>query len=781
MTDKKNMAAADKRMEEQTELTEIIPKEDMVSEILAEFEAEEETMPVLPEQNDDSVTICRRDILARGGVEYLVMDCREGKVMLMNRETGSFTLMPVREVFAEIRSGSMTKKRALCFHKNVLFDSEEISKAKEKAKVLEEVLDELYPHWEFIRKKHRKPAFEKAILDLNITRKHLRHLMHVYMQSGRDPISLIDHRRFNKRKKSYETVETVSKGEMDREVIFTFGLKKFKELKSIQGAYEEVCDRFFRRYDCSEDKVVELPLEDSDIKISYKQLYNYINSHLGGLTAAEYKMGKREVRNNRRPLHGKSDTGVTRVGQLFEIDECKLPVEIVSPVTGENVGQAIAYVAIDVKAVIIVGLYVGYEDNSFMGYSNAMMSMLEDHNRQSEKYGVTFEEYEFPSFVIPEQVRVDKGPEYTSHAFELSCAELGINIDYEPVAIASFKGCVESIHRRLQEPFKRYAKGSGAVGTEYMAGKKARKQACMTLESIRRVLYQQVKVINTSINDKYVPDLEQMEADIVPTPAEIYKFECERSGDPRNVFPGDVPRILFSLMARVEDKRKFSFSKKGILYSGHNVYFSVEEEWFDEMIGFIGKKKMEAPEVRYSGHTMDAVYITYKGVIRKVPLAAKREAQDGYRTLSWEEFDEKFKKYKNNPKRKEVEKKMDIEKYKSRKAVKEEVSAGKALKRNVKTEDVKAARKTAKNELYTRDDEARNRLLDAVGAENADELLDKTHNVPTPLPEEAPVEQEMKKEEKKDPFVPATAASRGGRTAYLGYEDDDDFYDSLDF
>ena len=601
-----------------------------------------------------------------------------------------------------------------------------------------------------------------------------------YLASGRDPMSLIDRRLFNKRKKS---IETVDNGEMDRDVIFTYGLKKFKELKNVQAAYDEVCDTYFRRYDCSEDRVIPLPLEDGDIKISYKQLYTYINTHLGGLTAAEYKKGKREIRNNERPLHGKSDTGVTRAGQLYEIDECKLPIEIISPVTGENVGQAIVYVVIDVKAVIIVGLYVGYEDNSFMGYSNAMMSVLEDHNKQSERYGVTFDGYEFPSFVIPERVRVDRGAEYTSHAFVRSCAELGIGIDYEPVAIASLKGCVESVHRHLQEPFKRYAKDSGTVGTEYQAGKKARKKACMTLESIRRVLYQQVKVINTSVNDAYQPDLEQMEADIVPTPAEIYKFECGRSGDPRNVFPGDVSRILYSLMARVEDKRKFSFSKKGILYSGHNVYFFSEEEWFGEMIGLISKEKMEAPEVRYSGHTMDAVYIVYKGGIRKVPLAAKREAQEGYRALSWDEFDEKYKKYKDNPGRREAEKKTDIEKKKARDAVKEEVRAGKALKKDVRTKDVKAARKTARDELYTRDDEARNRLLDAVGAGDPGALTDKAGAAPTAIPEKAPAVQEVRKadEDKARQAAPVTAASRGGRTAYLGYQDDDDFYDSLDF
>lgn len=779
MTDGKSMAIADDQLEEQTDLER---KEETVSELLAELETGAEAKPAPIEKKDDPSSICRRDILARGNVEYLVIDYREGKVMLMDRETGSFMFMPVRDAFAEIRSGLMIKKGSLCFRENVLVDGEEISKAREKALVLEAVLDELYPDWDLIRKKSRKPAFERAMLDLNVTRKHLRHLMHVYLQSGRDPMSLIDRRLFNKRKKSLETVETIDKGEVDKDVIFTYGLKMFKKLKNVQAAYDEVCDMYFRRYDYTGDKVRALPLDDDDVKISYKQLYTYINSHLGGLTAAEYKAGKREIRNNRRPLHGKSDTGVTRVGQLYEIDECKLPVEIVSPVTGENVGQAIAYVVIDVKAVIIVGLYVGYEDNSYMGYSNAMMSMLEDHNRQSQIYGVTFDEYEFPSFVIPERVRVDRGAEYTSHAFVLSCSELGIGIDYEPVAIASLKGCVESIHRRLQEPFKRYAKGSGAVGTEYMAGKKARKRACMTLESIRRVLYQQVKVINTSINDKYVPDIEQMEADIIPTPNEIYKYECERSGDPRNVFPGDVPRILYSLMARVEDKRKFSFSKKGILYSGHNVYFSVEEEWFDEMTGLIEKKKMEAPEVRYSGHTMDAVYITYKGVIRKVPLAAKREAQDGYRTISWDEFDERLKKFRDNPKREDAKKKTDVEKYKSRTAVKEEVHAGRALKKDVKTEDVKAARKTAKDELYTRDDEARNRLLDAVSTEDAGALPDKPEETPAALPEEAPAVQETQKtEEKKDQGVPVTAASRGGRTAYLGYQDDDDFYDSLDF
>ena len=402
MADDKNIAVVDDHLAEQAESAR---KEETVSELLAEFETGAEEKPVPAEKINGSPSIQRRDVLVWKEKEFLVMDCREGNITLMDRGSRTFIILPAATVFSELRSGAARKNGSLSLFEGVFVDGKETERAKGRARVLEDVLNDLYPDWNKIYRKTRKPSFEIATNKLQITRRQLHNELREYLASGRDPMSLIDRRLFNKRKKSIETVETIDNSEVDRDVIFTYGLKKFKELKNVQAAYDEVCDTYFRRYDCSEDRVIPLPLEDDDIKISYKQLYTYINTHLGGLTAAEYKKGKREVRNNERPLHGKSDTGVTRVGQLYEIDECKLPIEIISPVTGENVGQAIAYVVIDVKAVIIVGLYVGYEDNSYLGYSNAMMSLLEDHNKQSERYGVSFDEYEFPSFVIPERVR----------------------------------------------------------------------------------------------------------------------------------------------------------------------------------------------------------------------------------------------------------------------------------------------------------------------------------------------------------------------------------------
>lgn len=90
-------------------------------------------------------------------------------------------------------------------------------------------------------------------------------------------------------------------------------------------------------------------------------------------------MSAKERRNNARLLQGNSQSGCAGPGHIVEVDEVEIDMINVSTRDSRQVvGRAVMYLAIDVYSCCIVGCWVDYANNSFVGITNLLMALFFD-------------------------------------------------------------------------------------------------------------------------------------------------------------------------------------------------------------------------------------------------------------------------------------------------------------------------------------------------------------------------------------------------------------------
>lgn len=526
---------------------------------------------------------------------------------------------------------------------------EELQKIQGMASVMDEVLQELYPEWEILTEPRKKKKMIRDAADnLGITQRYFSRRMFTYLRSGRNIYSLVDGRHFRNIKKQTKVIqnplqdnrpsqEVLSK----QELAYEDGLQEFKRVLKVQGAYDYVITKYYSETKCEMNNgVLEEVIVPNEVVPSYSSFYRYVSSHLGGRTVTQYIKGERETRNNDRFLTGNQRSGMITIGQYMQVDECEVAVNLISDDGTQIIGKPIMYCAFEPVAQIIIGAYIGLINNSMGGFNNLLLSMLEPHNNQTEPYGVTCTDENFPSMVIPKNFYSDQGSEYMSGHMEQAMLELGIAQSIVPAAAGSYKGGVENCFHRLQARLKTLLINDGYILETHDGPKKARSNACLTMHDFKTIVYRLIIEINTtSLGKNYSPDADMIENHVPAVPSEIWKHKMKTCYDPISVTDSNKMQIMFALLWR--DKR-FNVGRDGLTYHGHNLRYFVDEPWFIELL----KEKTPVFDVRYDDTDVSCIYVRYKKQIHKVPLAISRDELRSYVGLTWGAYDELFKQHK---------------------------------------------------------------------------------------------------------------------------------------
>lgn len=342
-----------------------------------------------------------------------------------------------------------------------------------------------------------------------------------------------------------------------------------------------------------------------------------------------------------RMIHLLSDTeSMITIGQYMQVDECEVAVNLISDDGTQIIGKPIMYCAFEPVAQIIIGAYIGLINNSMGGFNNLLLSMLEPHNNQTEPYGVTCTDENFPSMVIPKNFYSDQGSEYMSVHMEQAMLELGIAQSIVPAAAGSYKGGVENCFHRLQAKLKTLLINDGYILETHDGAKNARSNACLTMHDFKTIVYRLIIEINTtSLGKNYSPDADMIENHVPAVPSEIWKHKMKTCYDPISVTDSNKMQIMFALLWR--DKR-FDIGRDGLVYHSHNLRYFVDEPWFIELL----KEKTPVFDVRYDDTDVSCIYVRYKKQIHKVPLAISRDELRSYVGLTWGAYDELFKQHK---------------------------------------------------------------------------------------------------------------------------------------
>lgn len=678
----------------------------------------------------DSPCVRRGNLYKKDGLQWRTFHVNADETLLISMTTNDIVRIKTDTLINDIENGTVS---ACDVEPNPSFSltEEEINVITERARVFENIIEKEMPEIEnlFSVKKAKRNNDAEAIL-LGVSRRWLREMLKAYLRSGRNKFSLVDHRKGNYRKrvphsKDYENPKN------DVDEILKYGLKMFVKYGKPGQAYDAVLRQYFREPveapDGSSVKMVTLPEEER--LVSYKMLYNYIRKHTEDYSCKG--KDERDKQNNDRQLVGNSKTGVYELGQIVEADEMELGCYVVDQNDGETVlGKAVVYCMVEVLSGICIGAYVSLENNSMRGFQQVFLSLLEPHKNQTKGYNIDYDEEDWPSMIVPNEIRCDRGSEYMSKAYSKAMGELGIRNTPVPPGCGSLKGVVESFNGLVQTYLKAQLKNNGYIEDKYRGGDLAKGAACLTLEEIRGLVYQSVILYNRRVFEGLI-DKKYVDNNVSPTPKGIFAYEKAhgRAGDPTNVNDATRPAYLFAMLAKEEEKRKFTWNRrKGIVYTFYKteLRFYSQEPWFLDILK--DEPHPEDIEVRYNVDDIRNVYIRYKKEIHRVPLAEKIEQQYTYADLTWDEYDEYIRKKRDSKVMKEAKQVYLDTKLNLQDTVEKQAEMAKALNPKKKKKYGKAhpEDKTAKKQEMRKDpDEITKRSYSSIDPEPEKETLTK--------------------------------------------------------
>lgn len=678
----------------------------------------------------DSPCVRRGNLYKKDGLQWRTFHVNADETLLISMTTNDIVRIKTDSLINDIENGTVS---ACDVEPNPSFSltEEEINVITERARVFENIIEKEMPEIEnlFSVKKAKRNNDAEAIL-LGVSRRWLREMLKAYLRSGRNKFSLVDHRKGNYKKrvphsKDYENPKN------DVDEILKYGLKMFVKYGKPGQAYDAVLRQYFREPveapDGSSVKMVTLPEEERSV--SYKMLYNYIRKHTEDYSCKG--KDERDKQNNNRQLVGNSRTGVYELGQIVEADEMELGCYVVDQNDGETVlGKAVVYCMVEVLSGICIGAYVSLENNSMRGFQQVFLSLLEPHKNQTKGYNIDYDEEDWPSMIVPNEIRCDRGSEYMSKAYSKAMGELGIRNTPVPPGCGSLKGVVESFNGLVQTYLKAQLKNNGYIEDKYRGGDLAKGAACLTLEEIRGLVYQSVILYNRRVFEGLI-DKKYVDNNVSPTPKGIFAYEKAhgRAGDPTNVNDATRPAYLFAMLAKEEEKRKFTWNRrKGIVYTFYKteLRFYSQEPWFLDILK--DEPHPEDIEVRYNVDDIRNVYIRYKKEIHRVPLAEKIEQQYTYADLTWDEYDECIRKKRDSKVMKEAKQVYLDTKLNLQDTVEKRAEMAKALNPKKKKKYGKAhpEDKTAKKQEMRKDpDEITKRSYSSIDPEPEKETLTK--------------------------------------------------------
>lgn len=682
------------------------------------------------EEKMDSPVIRRGDIYRIEEDEWRVFIAKAKMVAVINVNTHEIRKIKTNIFIEHVKDKLYESVSKEADHSYTVLP-EEMEIVNKRADILDSIIIEEEERIErLLTKRMPKNKFDTKAILLGVSKRQLRRMLLSYLLSGRNKFSLVDQRKNNSRPKNSHSKD-YENPRNDVDEILKYGFKMFVKYGKPGMAYDAVLRRYFREPveapDGSSVKMVTLPEEERSV--SYKMLYNYIRKHTEDYSC----MGKdeRDKQNNNRQLVGNSRTGVYELGQIVEADEMELGCYVVDQNDGETVlGKAVVYCMVEVLSGICIGAYVSLENNSMRGFQQVFLSLLEPHKNQTKGYNIDYDEEDWPSMIVPNEIRCDRGSEYMSKAYSKAMGELGIRNTPVPPGCGSLKGVVESFNGLVQTYLKAQLKNNGYIEDKYRGGDLAKGAACLTLEEIRGLVYQSVILYNRRVFEGLI-DKKYVDNNVSPTPKGIFAYEKAhgRAGDPTNVNDATRPAYLFAMLAKEEEKRKFTWNRrKGIVYTFYKteLRFYSQEPWFLDILK--DEPHPEDIEVRYNVDDIRNVYIRYKKEIHRVPLAEKIEQQYTYADLTWDEYDECIRKKRDSKVMKEAKQVYLDTKLNLQDTVEKQAEMAKALNPKKKKKYGKAhpEDKTAKKQEMRKDpDGITKRSYSSIDPEPKKETLTK--------------------------------------------------------
>ena len=514
-----------------------------------------------------------------------------------------------------------------------MVDDDELDELKKKQEHIAWIIRALGEEVSDLGGKKTCRGVHEFMEEFGITKKTAHKYIRRYLQSGGDIYCLRDGRKL-RGLNEYDIFSTPFKGgrkfsngrarvridpEKERKY-FEEGFRKIDGETSLSYIVDVLNIKYFSTVVCDEDgdviEVIPKPLSES---LSEKRFRRFCAEKFNGVSLDEYRKGARDRMNNHRIKYGTAQTDCPSPGAIVEVDACEIDIIIVGDDYREDLGRPVCYFAIDVYSCRIIGYYVGFENNSFLGATSLFNNMFFSEEK-----------------IIPDAIRCDQGSEWVSENIRRLGKELGIGVKIVPPAMGSYKGIVESSFRSFQKKLRNAGREYGAIYKEYDSGHYDK--ACLMLEHINKDIEDFIDYFNSASRKTYELSMDMIRRKVKPIPNDIWEYGIEYMAVPRTVTEKTREKALFALCVPKTRGTDCSLSRKGITI--HGLTYISEDKRVTDLI----KRdhfKTGAPdfEVRIDPRTVGHIWLRVGEEIVKVPLGEKHDNLQSFSSLTWFEYD----------------------------------------------------------------------------------------------------------------------------------------------
>ena len=579
--------------------------------------------------------------------KYRVIAIVKDEITLCEMNVTNFSLSIINKtaLFSLITSGELI----IVNEENIVIDINNLSddakkKFEIKKKIMQEVVSVYAPTFMDLGGKKPKAEIKRILEKYNIPKWTFWRTCIAYFQSGFQEYSLVDAKCFgNAVGKEYtQTVKTGRASQytdsgivINDEIISYFeeALKDYKSgrCKTIRSAFDKMNLIHFTRTEIV-NGVPSVVLMPASERPTFRQFSYYFSKRLTNQEKDLIKTSALEQKNNKRLLVSDSLNGVNGPGDMVEIDACEADISLVSVIDpSKTIGRPIVYFMVDVYSRIILAVSVAFDNNSMLGLSNLFLNLADNKQEYCKRYGISYENKDiWPSNIIPNRVRVDKGAEFRSKEFERICNELGIERNIVLPGCGSLKGIVEQSFRQLHLKQNHHLENHGLI--EKRHDSKHHQVAMLNIEEYTKMVIGFVLTHNQQCLTNFPLTKDMILKKVHPIPALLWKYGINNGFAPRPI--PSIEQYLFNLMTPINAK----VSRKGISHK-ELYYLNTEDKKLAREMFDSGNKRKDF-EARMDMRDVGAIYYIRDNKLMVAKLNPLIQGNAEYAGMTMKEYED---------------------------------------------------------------------------------------------------------------------------------------------
>lgn len=388
---------------------------------------------------------------------------------------------------------------------------------------------------EIFSKKFRKQIINENLEEIGLSERYVSELMKRYWKSGKRTDSLIpmyhqcgkhkglpdESSKKRGRPPKYKKSSGVNVDEYWLKV-FSAAINKYYYSRARNSkimTYELMRKDYFAK---SENNGIGFP--------TFEQFAYWMNKQLNVKNEITSRYSSKKYLKEYRPLLSGTASDVAAPG-IVEADSHKGDFYLVSSFSRQRIiGRPVLYILIDKFSRLVTGMYIGLEENSYVGLMMALYNTARAKQDFCLEYQVEISKEEWDVSCLPSVLIGDRA-EAEGSRIENLISSLGVEVRLSASYRADMKGLVEGFFSLLNKNIKTLIIGKIDKSAQERGDRDYRLDATLTIAEYTRIVLKSILFYNNSFLDNYERTPEMIEDGVIPTPNNLWKWGLKNCGN----------------------------------------------------------------------------------------------------------------------------------------------------------------------------------------------------------------------------------------------------------